>query len=146
MKEEKIKIFLNEAMHFAPNFRKNFMSPAATSEFNISPHQLFCLMVICKNEPISMSELAVAIGVSNQQLTRIMDGLVENELVERFTDPANRRLVKARISEKGKLRLKAFQASRQMDMIKDFEVLSEEELDECILHIKALVKILSKLS
>lgn len=145
MKEEKIKIFLSEAMNFAPTFRKNFMSPAATAEFNISAHQLFCLMVICKNEPISMSELAVAIGVSNQQLTRIMDGLVENELVERFTDTANRRLVKARISEKGKLHLKAFQASRQMDMIKDFEVLSEEELDECILHIKALVKILSKL-
>lgn len=144
MKEEKIKIFLGEAMRIAPNFRKNFMPSPACSDLKISHHQIFCLMTIYKNEDITMSELASMLGVSNQQLTRIMNGLVENGLVERFTDTLNRRLVKAKISEKGKTQLKCFHSAMHSDLAKAFEILTEEELDQCIFHIKSLVTIMSK--
>lgn len=144
MKEEKIELFLSEAMHIAPNFRKNLMPSSLNSALKISHHQLFCLMVICKNEGITMSELATLLGVSNQQLTRIMNELVENEFVIRFTDTTNRRLVKAKISEKGKEQLMAFHTTMNEGMAKAFEVLTEEELDQCLFHIQSLVALLSK--
>ena len=43
-----------------------------------------------------MGEIADKLGVSNQQITRIMDGLVDLRLVERFVDPTNRRLVQTK--------------------------------------------------
>ena len=63
--------FAREAMKLAPNFRKNFTTPPVSLKTKLSPHQFFCLMHIYKHGPISMGDLAIKLGVSNQQLTRI---------------------------------------------------------------------------
>jgi len=144
MKSEKIKIFIREVMLFAPDVRKNFMNFPVCAGFKLSPHQFFCLINIYKSGPLSMSGLAQKLGVSNQQLTRIIDSLVENDLVIRFTDPLNRRIVLTKISENGKEILMKVEGSIQKSIAQGLEILTEEEIDACLTHVRALKTILSK--
>lgn len=144
MKDEKITIFIREAMQVAPNFRRSFMNPPECIGLKLSPHQMFCLMIIYKSGPLSMSELAIKLGVSNQQLTRIVDSLVNNNLVERYNDLINRRVVNAQISNNGKKLLFIFETAMHKEITKTLEVLTEEEIDICIMHLRALGNILSK--
>jgi len=143
-KQEKIDVFAREAMKLAPNFRKNFTTPPVSLKTKLSPHQFFCLMHIYKHGPISMGDLAIKLGVSNQQLTRIMDGLVKQKMVERFQFQTNRRMIQTRISEEGKAALREIHLSIQENTRQALQVLSEEELDQCIFHIRALATILAK--
>lgn len=145
MKEEKIRLLIREMMSLAPGYRKNFMQNSQDSEFKLSPHQVFCLAIILRDEEISMGELAEKLGVSNQQLTRIVDTLVDRNCVERFTDPKNRRVVKAKVNEEGKNIFMQFAEEKRKLTQKALEVLTEEELDSCLFHIRALSNILLKI-
>lgn len=144
MKDEKIKIFIQEAMKFAPDFRKNFITPQVTSGLKLSPHQFFCLINIFKSGNLTMSELAIKLGVSNQQITRIMDGLVKNDLVVRYADTTNRRVVMTKISPQGMKVLEDFQLEMQKNVARSLETLTTEEVDQCITHLRELNAILSK--
>lgn len=147
MKEEKIKRLISEAMNFAPQFRKSFANNQFVSDagLKISPHQFFCLTIIYKYGQLSMSGLAEHLGVSNQQITRIVDYLVQNNFVERFTDPQNRRLVQAKISESGKEMLFKFEEEKRFKMMQALDVLTEKDIDECIFHVQAIKAVLSKI-
>ncbi len=146
MKRDKIKILIGELMQIAPEFRKSFSHNQFNSNLRISHHQLYTLIIINKHEELSMSELAEKLGVSNQQITRIMDGLVTNELVERYVDPNNRRIVQTKMTLKGKEMIAEIEVSMNESMVNVLSVLSNEEIEESIVHIKALKKILEKTS
>lgn len=148
MKEEKINLLITEALDFVPKFRKDFVKsqPPQTEGLRLSPHQFFCLNLIDKCGQTSMSELSKKMGVSNQQITRIVDYLVQNNYAERFTDPLNRRLVQAKISETGKVMLFKFKEAQKLKMAQSLTVLTEKEIDDCITHMQALKIILSKVN
>ena len=147
-KSEKLKELMREAMRFAPGFRKNVLTPCPPpdSGARISPHQFHVLIILSKCGSISMSDLAGRLGVSNQQLTRIMDGLAAEGLVDRFTGAGDRRSVQAALTEKGRESLNEFEKRREDFMAGLLDNLSEEDIDACIFHIRALHDIFEKLS
>lgn len=145
MKEEKIKLFLKEFFEMAPDFRKKmFFQPNAGNK-KISPHQFYCLKIISQAKEISMSELADNLGVSNQQLTRITNDLTEHNFIERYTDPSNRRIVLAKITEEGRFFINISQKIMHDKIAAKLNHLTEKELDDCINHIKSLAAILKKI-
>lgn len=147
MKEEKINLLIAEALDFGPQFHKDFVRNKPLPEgLRLSPHQFFCLNLIDKCGQASMSELSKKMGVSNQQITRIVDFLVKNNYVERFPDQSNRRLVQANISEEGKAILLKFREEQKLNMTRMLNSLTEKEISDCIMHIRALKTILSKIS
>jgi DNA-binding MarR family transcriptional regulator len=68
-----------------------------------------------------MSVLASKLQVSNQQLTKIVDNLVELQLVTRTTDPDNRRQLNVAITEKGGKSLRSLRS----EIIKKLTLLSK---------------------
>jgi len=146
MKQEKIKVLIQEAMAFAPGFRKNLLEPCMPSgvNFKVSRHQLFGLSILAASERISMSGLALKLGVSNQQLTRIMDGLVESGLAVRFTAENDRRSVQTVISDEGRKVLAELESYREEALLKLFESLTEAEIDGAAGHLRALNALLAK--
>ncbi len=54
-----------------------------------------------KNGTMSMSELADDLNMSNQQLTKVVDALVDFHMVERCVDPGNRRKINVKLTEHG---------------------------------------------
>ena len=90
---------------YYPKMRKLYRSLVSIKDIPISMTQLTCIYIIDRHDGLSMSELADDLCMSNQQLTKIVDALVELQLVERVCDPANRRKFFAKSTEKGKTML-----------------------------------------
>lgn len=87
---------------YYPKVRKIFRNLVSIKDIPISLTQLTCMHVLYQNDGLSMSELADDLCMSNQQLTKVVDALVDLEMVERVCDPHNRRKFFAKLTEKGK--------------------------------------------
>ena len=87
---------------YYPKMRKLYRNLVSIKDIPISLTQLTCIYIIDQHDGLSMSELADDLCMSNQQLTKIVDALVELELVERMCDPQNRRKFFAKPTEKGR--------------------------------------------
>ncbi len=83
-----------------PTLRNFFRNLVSIKNLPISMTQLTCLNIL-KNNQCNMSDLAEKLNMSNQQLTKVVDNLVEFELCERVADKNNRRITFAKITEKG---------------------------------------------
>ena len=87
---------------YYPKMRKLYRDLVSIKEIPLSLTQLTCIYIVDQHNGLSMSELADDLCMSNQQLTKIVDALVELELVERVCDPQNRRKFFAQVTDKGK--------------------------------------------
>jgi DNA-binding MarR family transcriptional regulator len=77
-----------------------------------------------------MSELADALGLQPATVTGLVDGLVEEGLVERRDDPADRRIVRVALTEKGERGREQHRTAmreRLMDLLGD---IGDEELKQ----------------
>ena len=80
-----------------------------TLEDGISLEMYYCLQTLRSfNGMLTMSELARWLKTPKQQMTKLINRLVEHELVERVYDPADRRIIKIRITEKALTYINSF--------------------------------------
>jgi DNA-binding MarR family transcriptional regulator len=82
------------------------------AEAGVSPSLLSALATLEREGPMTMSDLCRAEHVQPPSMTRIVAHLVEAGLVERWTDPADRRVSWVRVAPKG-ARLLARSRSRK---------------------------------
>ena len=124
---------------YYPRVRKTFRNLVSIKDVPISMTQLTCLNALEKNETISMSELAEELSMSNQQLTKVVDGLVEFGMAERFIDPSNRRKIFVRMSEHGRNTVTSLK--REVDRKLSFVLhkMSHEDVDKLYDAIETLV-------
>ena len=87
---------------YYPKLRKLYRNLVSIKNIPLSLTQLTCLYIISHNDGLSMSELADDLCMSNQQLTKVVDALVDFEMVNRVCDQSNRRKFYAKIAPKGK--------------------------------------------
>jgi DNA-binding MarR family transcriptional regulator len=67
----------------------------------LSPGQFQALGMLASEGEQSMTELALALMVSKQQLTPIVDKLEKRGLVNRSSDPTDRRIIRLSLSHQG---------------------------------------------
>ena len=96
---------------------------------------LFRVLILLSQSvtPLTMSELSTELKVPMSTATRIVDGLVRGEMVERVNDPADRRVVRVGMSKNGRelyeqgmslnkqrinKLLKAFSSEEQIQLLK----------------------------
>lgn len=110
-----------------------------------SPLQMHTLFTLSCEGQLSMSELAKQIIVSKQQLTPIVDKLIDMELVIREHDQKDRRNVTIRLSEKGR----AFIDDRRQDlalMISELiQPLPDDDIDALSRSAREITTVLNKL-
>jgi DNA-binding MarR family transcriptional regulator len=68
----------------------------------VSPPRLSALSVLVFNGPTTIGFLAVVEGVTPPTMTRLVAGMVADGLVERQSDPNDRRVVRVMASERGR--------------------------------------------
>ncbi len=73
----------------------------ALQEYQITLVQFHALLAI-QEEPLSMGELCVALGVASSTVTELVDRMEENGLVARVRDPEDRRIVRILLLNHGK--------------------------------------------
>ncbi len=145
MKEEKIEKLARMVCSAMPQLRRDYIaSPHGKNEEKLPRHAIFCLLILRKMNKISMSELAERLGVSNQQMTRIVSDLETRGALTRETDGNNRRQVNVSLLPEG-VELAKFYSKRAMDGFRaKLGVLSEEELDDLFYHLSECIRLLQK--
>ncbi|MFA5103766.1 MAG: MarR family transcriptional regulator [Candidatus Margulisiibacteriota bacterium] len=107
-------------------------------EMNITLPQLMVLEIIQKKGSPNMTDIAGDLSVTLSNVTGMIDRLIESGYVERVDDPQDRRIVRVRLTVKGKnTTQKAFE-QRQRCLNQVFGKLSCEDQ-------KSLLKITEKL-
>lgn len=130
----------------APPFRRNYINPPKGRECSarLPHHQLFCLMILRQSGRESMGTLAEKMGVSNQQITRIVKELAENGLAARTFDESDRRSVYVSPTPKGlEYILQQYRFACE-HMEKQLTNWPEEDIDALIFHLSAIADILDK--
>ena len=81
------------------------------SKFKVSTSECRTLRVFETNEELTMKELASEMDLAMSRMTRIVDGLVKKSLVERGSDPKDRRVCLVHLTAKGKRLVNEMQKS-----------------------------------
>ena len=93
------------------------------------------LGTLMKCGPLPASELARRLYISRPYITRLVDSLITEHLVERLPDEKDRRIIRIRITGEGERRLKNMGALFHDDVIEFLRDLDERdlaELNECL--------------
>lgn len=94
---------------------------------DISMPQLKVMMVLYSGDHCTVTQVAEALHVSLPNVTGLVDRLVAQEMVDRTSDPSDRRVVLLALSPRGKQVLSDLFAERTEILHRIFARLSEEE-------------------
>jgi hypothetical protein len=94
------KEFLNFMVDYYALTRRHTIE---TNEYRSNSHGFSMLYVLrnYQNQPITMSKFADEMGITKQQLSKLVNDLEEKEYVERIHNKENRRQVYISITQKG---------------------------------------------
>lgn len=103
----KTKMTLKEMACEMTNLLQQIMSSCQrkdnnhASRFDVSPSECRTMRVFQPGESLTMKELSQRMDLAMSRMTRIVDGLVEKKLVERATDPNDRRVCLVHLTSLG---------------------------------------------
>jgi len=103
---------------------------------------MHALSLIAKRGSCTMRELAAELMVSKQQLTRLVDRMVEAGQVVRKPDENDRRLVRIELSDKGRSMFKEMGAGLKNNFREKLSKIPDSELDELEEMLPRIHKIL----
>jgi DNA-binding MarR family transcriptional regulator len=109
-------------------------------------HFIFHIFVILsqKEKPPTMGELSAELNTPFSTSTRIVDGLVQGQFLERFSDTDDRRVVRVRMTETGRSFYQTFLGFNQERielLLKDF---SDEEKSQLYFLMNKLLDSMCK--
>ena len=127
-REERIYAIADNIFQTIPALRRRVIRPDACGISPLSP-QISVLVVVKREGPISMTSIAEALSYSKQNLTKIVNQLVEEGFVERISKPSDRRVLNVVLTEKGKLLMAERRERMKNRLMEDLSHLNDEELD-----------------
>ncbi len=72
-----------------------------SDQIGIPAAQAYTLLAVPNGEPVTMNALSEKMGLAHSTMTHTVDLLVKKKLVERKSDPEDRRVVRIRVTAQG---------------------------------------------
>lgn len=124
--------------------KSKLIKPTKVEMDTINHAQMFIMITIDEKGIQSMSNICEHTGISNQQMTKLIDDLVKLELILRKTNATNRRENLIELTSRGKDFLKRKKRELVECSISRFENFSNEEIAILNRDIKEILSIISK--
>ncbi len=125
------------------DMRDGFMRPLEQKRRCQLGHvQHFAVSVLCRKGSLSMSALAQEMQISKQQLTPLVYKLINQGLLTKKKDPADRRVVRIEITEQGRNMFRELFAEIKQDFVARLKILPDEEIDELGRALKRIREVL----
>jgi DNA-binding MarR family transcriptional regulator len=115
----------------------------AASEYGITSSQFHTIRRISQSDA-SVSALADCMHVSRPNISRVVDELVQNGLVNRKRDPVDRRNVQLSLTDTGKKLIKDLNKKHVMILADQFSILSDEELRVLFSALESIEKVIDR--
>lgn len=138
--------FIQNALKLLPQFHRIFIHPLnAMARDTVSPSQLRVLFMLENVPSKTMSCIAAQMEIPKQQLTRIIDGLVESGLVERLADVKDRRKTAIHITPAALSYLDDLRKRMVDAHCRQFACFTEDELTHLNTAVLEIQRLLSRL-
>jgi len=99
-----------------------------TADSDLSPTQASVLATVSASGPLALGELAELERVASPTITKVVSLLHEKGLIEKVTDPADRRFVRVSLTADGEALLERTRARKTAWLARQLHDLSPEEL------------------
>lgn len=106
---------------------------------------LFVLKKVQELGPVRMSEIGRHMEISKPYMTALVDKLTGDGLVERSTEPGDRRVVNIRITAKGRAVLREFTKHARETVVMRLSSLDSQDISSLHESVKNIKRIASKL-
>ena len=100
--------------------------------------QLRVLFLLREDDGLAAGALAERLDITPSTLTRLMDRIVQNRLVQREVDADDRRLVRHNLTKSGFEIIGEMERTFRSRMDRVFALLNEEQLDRLVLALRDL--------
>ena len=123
---ELARIFLNFMVDYYALLRRHLIE---TNQFRFNSHGFSMLYTLqkYKNQPITMTQFAEVMGITKQQLTKLVNDLEAQNYVKRSHNAENRRQVYISITEEGVDHLEHMLGEILHEIIKSLENFSDDD-------------------
>ena len=103
-----------------------------------------CVIIARQNNSVTMGELSEALGTPLSTATRIADRLTEGGYVERLTDPADHRVVRIALTNKGERLYKTIQDFAKQRVDAALSHFTIQERSELVTLLRKVVTVLAE--
>lgn len=139
----KSKQLIEELYHIIPSINHKFFHELP--KLDIPRQQLRLLHTISMHDGEPMKFFSEKMYISKPNLTKLVDQMIDQDMVVRGRSEKDRRIITLSITEQGKAELK-----KHWDMMKEktseiFEVFEDGERDEILDHFKAIKQLMEKI-
>ena len=114
------------------------LSREALSPWDITPSHGRALGVPIRHGVLRLTELADHLHIAPRSATEVVDGLQERTLVERRSDPQDRRATLVGLTAEGRAVAEAIDSARTAEAARFFAVLSDEDRADLTRILRAL--------
>jgi len=125
-------------------FKKTLVMDGRKAGFDFTLSEIKALSAFRGDKDYTMGELSKNAQVAMPSMTEMVDKLEKHGIAERYRDKNDRRVVKVRLTSKGRRLRKEFMQRRLKEMKEIFGELSEIELNDLIESLKRARCILEK--
>ena len=125
--------------------RKLIKTTLADIDVGITPHHFEIIRLLEKEGNLHVAEIGDRLQIARAQMTKLIDKLVDLELVERQTDIGDRRICIITLSPHGKAILEEHRASLMNAIRETMGQLSDEDLKDLSDTLRKLQDILARL-
>ena len=135
-----IKDFIDEF------YNKTLFQSGKVLNSDLTPSQIKSLFAFrVDDEEYPIGELGRNAQVKSSTMTDMIDRLEKEKIVERIRDDGDRRVVKVRLTDKGKKIKREFTQKTRKGVETAFSKLSEEEIRTLLDHLKGAYQMLKKI-
>jgi DNA-binding MarR family transcriptional regulator len=146
MDEKEVKNVSVNFFNLLRHLQNKFFRPLElVMKCDISPMQFRTMGIISEKKTITMSELANEVLISKQQLTPMIDKMIDSNIVERKSDNEDRRIIKINLTPFGVEMLEDRKAELLKSLCKKFENLDLDDIAALNAALDSINKIISKL-
>ena len=136
-----IKNFIDEF------YNKTVFKSGRSKDADISPSFIKSIFAFAdENTAYPIGALGENAKVKRSTMTDMVDRMERDGLAERVRDDDDRRVVKVRLTQKGKRVRKEFHRKRRAEFQTVFSQLSAEEIRDFVAHLEAAYNILKKIN
>jgi DNA-binding MarR family transcriptional regulator len=111
---------------------------ASTPNVGLTPSQISVLGSVAANSPIGVGELAEVEGLNATMVSRIVGKLQDAGLIERLTDPHDRRVARIKVTPAGRRTLVRIRRERTQALVESIDGMTEDEAASLLGALPAL--------
>ena len=141
---------VRDGLFIENDFAKNF--PLNSNEFkqeicsiSIPPSHINVILYLARVKSSPISQIAKKLNISKSNMTPIIDKLIDLELVNRYTDSNDRRILRVELTPKAVELFEHFKQAAKDSIENKISILSDDDLDGFLQSLNTLCSILKKL-